>query len=87
MQKTTRSQTHLDIASPTIQIQMQVLDFAKLGELILEILLGRFFMNIGDEYDPPFDGCANVSEGKGEWVYDVQRAARVSALSLVSTRS
>jgi hypothetical protein len=39
---------------------MQILDLAVICEFILKLFLGRFFVDVCDEHDPPFDRCAHV---------------------------
>lgn len=59
------SVTYLDITSPTIQIQVQILDLPKVREQIVEILLAGFFMDIGDDDDPAFNGADGSCAGLG----------------------
>jgi hypothetical protein len=49
--------THLDIARPTVKVQMKILNLAVICELVLHVFLCRLFMNAGDKDDPPFDRC------------------------------
>jgi len=48
---------HLYVSSSPIEVEMQVLDLAVICKFILELLLGRFFVDVCDEHDPAFDGC------------------------------
>ncbi len=47
--------TYLDISSPSVQVQMQVFDLPVLAKHILDILLGRLLVQIGDDDDPALD--------------------------------
>jgi len=47
--------TDLDVACPSIEIEMTALDLAKVGKLVQYILLGRFLVYIGHQDDPSFD--------------------------------
>lgn len=42
---------------------MQVLDLAIICKFILELFLGRFFVDVCDEHDPAFDGCCSFVSG------------------------
>ena len=46
----------LDIASPSIQVQVQVRDAPEVFEYIPDIFLLGFVMNPRDKYDPTFNG-------------------------------
>tara|TARA_R110002003_G_scaffold250_6_gene17766 strand:- start:10211 stop:10579 length:369 start_codon:yes stop_codon:yes gene_type:complete len=48
---------YFDVARPPVQVHVQVLDGAKLAKHVLQVLLGRFLVHIGDNDDPAFDGA------------------------------
>jgi len=48
--------TNLNVTSPPIQIQMQILDLAIIRKLIIQVLLTSLLMNIRDDDDPALDG-------------------------------
>lgn len=50
-------QTHLDVTSPPVQVQVHVLDIAVLGEPLLQILLARLFVHVRDQDNPALDGA------------------------------
>jgi hypothetical protein len=56
---------YLDITSPPIQVQMQILNCAIFAEHVLEILLGGFLVNVGDDDNPAFDGADGSCAGAG----------------------
>lgn len=47
--------SHLQVARPPVQIQMDVLDLSKFGKLVVDVLLCGLFMDSGDEQDPTLD--------------------------------
>lgn len=49
--------TYLDITSPPIKIQMQILNISILGKEIRNVLLGSFFVDICRDHDPAFDAA------------------------------
>ena len=53
--------SYLDITSSSIQIQMQILNLAKLSIFIQQVLLGSFLMDTRHQHDPTLDCC--VSSG------------------------
>ena len=48
---------YLHVSSPPIKIHVQVLDFAVVTEQFLEIFFAGFFVHVGDEDNPAFDGA------------------------------
>lgn len=48
-------ETCLDVTRSAIEIHVQVLDRAKFTEHVLNIFLGRLFMHICNNNDPPLD--------------------------------
>lgn len=46
---------NLQVASPAIQIQMQVLNFSKFRELVVDVFLCGFFMYTRHKQDPAFN--------------------------------
>lgn len=50
-----RAQTHLDVARPPVEVQVDVSDLAKVGKLVLDVLLGRLLVHAGDDDDPALD--------------------------------
>lgn len=64
---------YLDVAGSAVEVQVQVLDGAKLAEHVLYVLLGGLFVYIGDDDYPAFNGsyscCASLGAGiAGLWV-------------------
>jgi hypothetical protein len=55
---------YLDVARPPVEVHVQVLDGAELAKDVLQVLLGRLLVHVGDDDDPAFDGahgcCARV---------------------------
>lgn len=49
--------SHFDITCPSIQVHVQVLDLPEIAKEFLQILLTGFFVDVGDENDPAFDGA------------------------------
>ena len=47
---------YLDIASPTIEIEVEVFNLSKLCELVGDVLLCGFFMHVGHQHNPSFYG-------------------------------
>lgn len=77
---------YLDIACAAVQVHVEVLNLAVLGELFGQVLLCCLFVNAGHKHNPALDGCG-VGWGGGprqrclvtnELVRCLQRAARVS---------
>lgn len=58
-------QTHLDITSSAIQIQMQVFDLSIIRKTIVQIFLAGFLMDISDDNDPALDGAHGGRVGVG----------------------
>lgn len=48
-------ETYLDVARSAVEVHVQVLDRAKFTEHVLDILLGRFLMDIRNNDDPPLN--------------------------------
>lgn len=61
----TRHSAHLDVSRSPIEVEMQVFDLAIICKFILEIFLGRFFVDICDEHDPTFNSCWCRFPGEG----------------------
>lgn len=57
--------THLDVTSSPVQVQVQVLDGAVFAEHVVHVLLARFFVHVGDDDDPAFDGAHCVCASCG----------------------
>lgn len=53
--------TYLDVAASPVQVEVQVLDLAKVAELVLYGLLVGLFVDVCDNHDPALDG----SDGRG----------------------
>lgn len=75
------SRTHLDISSTTIEIQMTILDVAKVKELVREVLLCSFFVDVGHDEDPPLDCCEREPRGQA------YRSAPSSFFAVLAPRS
>lgn len=52
---------HLDVASPSIQVEMEVEDLAIVRESILHIVFGGFFVNICDHHNPTLNSFGKQS--------------------------
>jgi hypothetical protein len=49
--------THLHIACAPVKVQMEILDYTIIRKFVFYVVFCGFFMNTGDEDDPPLDGC------------------------------
>eukprot|EP00967_Tisochrysis_lutea_P125978 scaffold212291_cov29-Tisochrysis_lutea.AAC.1 len=47
---------HLDEAGSSIEVQVQVLDLANVAKSIVQVILGRLLVQVGNEDDPTLDG-------------------------------
>ena len=56
---------NLDITGPAVQIHVQVLDLAVLAKQLLEVFFAGFFVHVGHEDDPAFDGAHGDGAGRG----------------------
>lgn len=56
---------YLDVTASAIQVQVHVLDLAKLSKLVLQALLVRLFVDVGDDDDPAFNraDCRGLGMG------------------------
>lgn len=54
---------YLDITTPSVQVEVQVLDFAVFAKLVVYGLLVGFFVDVSDDYDPAFDGADGGGAG------------------------
>jgi hypothetical protein len=57
--------TYLDVTRPAVQVHVQVLDGAELAKHVLQVLLGRLLMHVGDDDDPALDGTHGGCAGLG----------------------
>lgn len=46
--------TDLEKAGTTVEVEMDVLNLAELGESVVDVLLLRLLVHVGDEQDPAF---------------------------------
>ena len=49
--------SYLDESGSPVEIQMQVTDFSKITELVVDIVFLRLFVETRDEDDPAFYSC------------------------------
>lgn len=75
--------TYLDIACTAVKIEMKILDFSPVRELVGNIFFRGFLMDMCNQDDPPFDGCGNTATCERRCFHgsvggNAQRAARVS---------
>lgn len=76
---------HLDVTCPAVQVHVQVLDGAKLAEQILQVLLGRLLVYVGDDDDPALDGAHSCRAGLGARIASLGiRGRGVALLGLVN---
>ena len=65
---------------PPVQVQVQVLDLAKVGELVHDVVLLRLLVDAGDEDDVTLDGCVRgwraLQEGEQRLISVVGRGKR-----------
>jgi hypothetical protein len=52
--------THLDVTSPSVEIEVEVLDFSIFSKLVTEVLFVGFFMNVAGDDNPAFDGSDSL---------------------------
>jgi hypothetical protein len=57
--------TYLDVTCAAVQVHVQVLDGAVLAKHVLQVLLGRLLMHVGDDDDPALDGTHGGRAGLG----------------------
>lgn len=57
--------THLHVTSSPIQVHVEVLDLSVFAKELLQVFLARFFVDVGDEDDPAFDGANGHSASRG----------------------
>lgn len=55
--------TDLDVTGASIQVQMQVLDLPIVSKLVLNVVLGGFFMHVRNENYPSFYRYSSKSDG------------------------
>lgn len=48
--------THLDVTCPPVEVEMKILDGSEVCELLLDVLLGRLLVDVGNQDDPSLDG-------------------------------
>jgi len=48
---------YLHVTRPAVEVEVKVFDLAIIRKLVCNILLGGFFMNIGNKNNPSFDSC------------------------------
>ena len=59
------SNAYLDVTCPPIQVHVQILNSAKLSKHVVQILLCRLFVYVGDNDDPSFNGAHSCCAGLG----------------------
>lgn len=57
---------YLDITRATIQIEMQILNLAKIAKLVRQILLAGLFVYVADDNDPSLNGAHRSGIGVGD---------------------
>lgn len=72
--------TYLDVARPPIKIEVKVFYLPKFCELVSDIFLCCFFMNVGYKHDPSFNSYSkmNINEALNGRILYAHRAALVS---------
>lgn len=58
-------QTNLDVTASPVQVEMQILDLAKLAKLVLDGFLIGLLVYVGHHDDPAFDGAHGSRLGVG----------------------
>jgi hypothetical protein len=71
---------HLDVAAASVEVQMQVLDLAKVGKLVVQGLLVGLLMHVRHHDDPALDGAHRRRAAMRLHVADVGLGRRIAGL-------